>query len=515
MAEALQDVSPTCPKSEDEDSDGWDEMELGGEQTTCLFCNLQFHTIAVALDHCRTAHNFDLLALKNKHNMDCYSYIKMINYIRLQKPEPKMIQEASVALWDDDCYLKPGEMEPWLMYDFDDLGSAPSTPHYAIDGKTPISNLNFGELQRHIHDLNLQLKQRDMLIESFQKDMEKMKQVTRTLVVDSGGDSITKMSPSDSSLGDSDGYFGSYSHFGIHHEMLNDKVRTESYRDAILNNSDSFKDKFVLDVGCGTGILSMFCAKAGARTVIGVDQSEVVYKAMDIVRENSLQDTIQLIKGQLEKTSLPVEKVDIIVSEWMGYFLLFEGMLDSVIYARDKYLNEGGLLLPNRCTISLVGVCDEDRYKNLIDFWDNVYGFSMKCMKPEILLEANVETVPNDKLITDSVVVSEIDIMTCTTNACNFKKDFTFTARKEGKLTAIAGYFDTFFDLTQKVEFSTGPQVDRTHWQQTVFYLGKTVELQEGQTLNCSISCSRLKKNARGLSVTLTVDKSKYDYIVD
>lgn len=40
----------------------------------------------------------------------------------------------------------------------------------------------------------------------------------------------------------------------------------------------------VLDVGCGTGILSMFAAKAGAKTVIGVDQSEIIYQAMDIIR---------------------------------------------------------------------------------------------------------------------------------------------------------------------------------------------------------------------------------------
>lgn len=91
-------------------------MEVGSEQTICLFCNSQFLTIAVALDHCRTEHNFDLLALKNKYNMDCYSYLKMINYIRLQKPDPKIITESDVALWEDDVYLKPGEMEPWLMY---------------------------------------------------------------------------------------------------------------------------------------------------------------------------------------------------------------------------------------------------------------------------------------------------------------------------------------------------------------------------------------------------------------
>lgn len=114
----------------------------------------------------------------------------------------------------------------------------------------------------------------------------------------------------------------------------------------------------VLDVGCGTGILSMFSAKAGASKVYGIDQSDVVYKAMDIVRENGYHETIDLIKGRIEDTVLPVEKVDIIVSEWMGYFLLFEGMLDSFIYARDHHLNSGGLILPNRCVLNLVGCSD-------------------------------------------------------------------------------------------------------------------------------------------------------------
>jgi type I protein arginine methyltransferase len=53
-------------------------------------------------------------------------------------------------------------------------------------------------------------------------------------------------------------YFNSYNHHGIHEEMLKDEVRTRSYRDAIYNNKHLFKDKVVLDVGCGTSILSMY-----------------------------------------------------------------------------------------------------------------------------------------------------------------------------------------------------------------------------------------------------------------
>lgn len=53
-------------------------------------------------------------------------------------------------------------------------------------------------------------------------------------------------------------YFNSYNHHGIHEEMLKDEVRTKSYRDSIYNNKHLFKDKVVLDVGCGTSILSMY-----------------------------------------------------------------------------------------------------------------------------------------------------------------------------------------------------------------------------------------------------------------
>jgi protein arginine N-methyltransferase 1 len=89
----------------------------------------------------------------------------------------------------------------------------------------------------------------------------------------------------------SDYYFDSYAHYGIHEEMLKDTVRTEAYMNAILQNKHLFEGKVVLDVGCGTGILSMFAAKAGAKLVIGVDMSNIINKARLIVKENGFEDS--------------------------------------------------------------------------------------------------------------------------------------------------------------------------------------------------------------------------------
>ena len=120
------------------------------------------------------------------------------------------------------------------------------------------------------------------------------------------------------------------------------------YRNSMWHNKHLFKNKVVLDVGCGTGILSMFAAKAGAAKVIGVDMSSIVDYAKKIVADNGLSDIVTIIRGKVEEIELPVPKVDIIISEWMGYCLFYESMLDTVLYARDKWLVEGGLMFPDK-----------------------------------------------------------------------------------------------------------------------------------------------------------------------
>lgn len=106
-----------------------------------------------------------------------------------------------------------------------------------------------------------------------------------------------------------------------------------------------------------------FAVKAGAKHVIGVDMSTIIEKAKEIVEVNGMSDKITLLQGKMEEVEIPFPKVDIIISEWMGYFLLYESMLDTVLYARDKYLVPNGLIFPDKATIFMAGI-EDGEYKD-------------------------------------------------------------------------------------------------------------------------------------------------------
>ena len=121
--------------------------------------------------------------------------------------------------------------------------------------------------------------------------------------------------------------------------------------------------------------------------------AEIAEKAKMIVENNGFANKISIIKGKVEEIKLPVEQVDIIISEWMGYFLLYESMLDTVLFARDKWLkvSEEGFMFPNKARLMVAGIEDEKFKEEKLEFWHNVYGFNMSCMREDAILEPLVD----------------------------------------------------------------------------------------------------------------------------
>lgn len=304
-----------------------------------------------------------------------------------------------------------------------------------------------------------------------------------------------------------DYYADSYAHFGIHEEMLKDEVRTRSYRNSIINNPHLFKGKTVLDVGCGTGILCMFAAKAGAKKVIGVDMSNIIDQANIIIETNGFKDTITLIKGKLEEVDLglgPDGKVDIIISEWMGYFLLYESMLDTVLLARDKYLAPGGLMFPDQATLYMSAIEDQEYKDEKIGFWDDVYGFNYSCIKDIALREPLVDTVDIKSVVCDPYPIKHFNLLTVTKEQLTFDAEFTLNATRDDYVHAFLGWFDISFMACHKpVQFSTGPHSRYTHWKQTVFYTKDVLTVNQGDAISGRLVCKPNEKNNRDLDITI------------
>jgi protein arginine N-methyltransferase 1 len=305
-------------------------------------------------------------------------------------------------------------------------------------------------------------------------------------------------------LHEKDYYFNSYSTFYIHEEMIKDSVRTGAYKEAIEKNAEIFKDKIVLDIGCGTGILSIFAAKAGAKHVYGIEFADIADYAKEIIKQNNLSDKITILKSKVEETELPVSKVDIIISEWMGYFLIYESMLDTVLYARDKWLNKDGYILPDRARIYLAAIEDGEYKKSKIDYWDNVYGFNMSCIKNTALAEPLIDVTKGEMINSTVNKIFDIDLYTVTKEELDFSAGFDIEFMRDDNVHGLITWFDVVFEkMPYKVTLPTGPFDEPTHWKQVIFYMEKELTVKKGDKLSGNILAIKDKDNYRFIDVKI------------
>ncbi|XP_043464237.1 protein arginine N-methyltransferase 6 [Leptopilina heterotoma] len=301
-------------------------------------------------------------------------------------------------------------------------------------------------------------------------------------------------------------YFKSYEDFDVHQLMLNDKSRIHSYKNAIFASKDKFKDKTVMDVGAGTGILSVFCAQAGAKTVYAIEASQLAKIAKEVVIENDFSDVIEVIESCIEDVELnSIDKVDIIVSEWMGFYLIHEGMLDSVIFARDHFLKENGLLFPSIAKL-YAAPCE---LPSFFDFWDDICGVKMRCVGIEHRrvksLKPEVSIVENQHLLSYGNLLMWLNLYDVTVEDLNLLSGDNTVAicKKDGKCQGICIWF--VVEFPDGSELSTSPSCEPTHWKQSVIVLPNEIELCESDPLAFKLTLNRSKSNSRFYNMELTM----------
>lgn len=237
-----------------------------------------------------------------------------------------------------------------------------------------------------------------------------------------------------------------------------------------------------------------------------MEASELAKIAKEVAIENNVQHVIKVIQCRIEDLSPnEIPKVDVIVSEWMGFYLVHEGMLESVLFARDHFLHEKGYLFPSTA-ILYASPC---YLSSMFTFWDDVFGVNMKCIgnhyrkiksaKPEIVL------VNQEDLLADKKVIAWMDLYTISLEEINAlgNDQYVSVCNKDGTMQGICIWFSVLFP--DGSELCTEPNEHPTHWKQTVIVLPVDIKVERDEPVafNLKINKDDAKERSYNLELIL------------
>jgi protein arginine N-methyltransferase 1 len=280
----------------------------------------------------------------------------------------------------------------------------------------------------------------------------------------------------------------SYADISVHQLMLSDSVRTLAYERAL--QAVIRPHHRVLDFGCGTGILSFFAHRAGARRIYAVDRSQFIGGARAIARVNGF-DRIEFLYGE-DDVELPTA-VDVIVSEWMGHFVFNESMLEPLARLRDRCLVPGGIMIPRRLTLHAGVVTDPTVLTRYQYFQNRPYGIDFSPLVACSTARTEALRLKPEQVATTVIPLGALDMQTCRETPPFLAGTAVFTEATTAY--GLAGWFDA--ELADAVGFGTGPFSPRTHWQQLGFPLPAPFHIEAGQPLAIRIEPIEVEDDRR------------------
>jgi len=271
--------------------------------------------------------------------------------------------------------------------------------------------------------------------------------------------------------------------------MLFDLVRVLSYRSAIFQH---VKDKNVLEIGCGTGILSIFSAQAGAKKVTAVEESQAILTAQQMAKTNNCQDTISFIAGN----SLDVEidqPADVIVHELIGKDPFHENILMYIDDARRRFLKPGGRLIPYRMDVYCYGVHsstwqDPRRLITEAAEFQHAYGIDFSAYTAMLSQNQTPDLRIVDDLATDvetilsaETLLYEVDFYSDLRDVSTATASATLNIQRRGRLNGILVFFRAHLD--ESIQLSSSPYAPQTHWGWSLHDLAAERQVQPGDKI--------------------------------
>jgi SAM-dependent methyltransferase len=279
-----------------------------------------------------------------------------------------------------------------------------------------------------------------------------------------------------------------YGQLSVHRWMLQDGIRNEAYRRALVHAVKP--GDVVLDLGAGTGILSVFAAQAGARKVYAVERTETAGLARKIVEANGFADRITVMQANVEDIEL-TEKVDVIVSEWMGGFGVDENILAPLVMTRMRHLREGGTMVPGRVTALLAPAAMPDFDASVAQWRSVPHGVDLSMIarlttQETFHTQAHLEV---GDLVAPPQEMWSHDPYTCSLEVADapFVSKLTFHAARAGMISGFVAWFTA--DMGDGTTLTNAVGAPNTHWGRTLFPCDRPIEVAAGMPVHIELHC--------------------------
>jgi enediyne biosynthesis protein CalE3 len=267
-----------------------------------------------------------------------------------------------------------------------------------------------------------------------------------------------------------------------HLSMLMDDERMGVYRQAISRVVKA--GDVVVDVGCGSGILSLLARRAGAKHVYAIESEAVIEMAKLAAVQNGYQSKMTFFNKMSFGVELP-EKADVIVTETMGTFGYEEGILGSLTDARDRFLKPGGRLIPHSVELILVPVEMPQFYEHVVDFWVNgCQGFDFSPIRELTVNNFHILKLHEGTFLADPTRVAST--VFTETKLAEIDTKVSVYASRRGRCHGFAGWFNA--ELMPGLRISNDPRNKASHWGVAFFPLEKPVIVDRGNPILAEFS---------------------------
>lgn len=332
---------------------------------------------------------------------------------------------------------------------------------------------------------------------------------------DSGGSSSrSPVEPALSSPADAQRVpFSASASLPTHHALLTDVPRVMAYAQVIGRHC---RDRVVVEVGCGSGILSIFAARAGARRVIAIEEMEIADLAAAMIEANGCADVVELRRGNSRDLDLDTQ-ADVIVHEIFGVDPFEENLLPSIVDARRRFLKPGGRLLPDRVEVFCLGVEVPEPtgvQPRMIEQARQLQGLYGLDFGPylDILQQVEANRLPGlqpgfvggdseqpfrPRVLTEPCRLLDLDLQSQdggVADALAQMASARLAVRESGRLNGLSLYFEAHLDASTVL--STSPFAPLTTWGRHVRGLQQPLLVRPGQgvDLQCQLRNPRGKQ---------------------